>query len=370
MEVDTGNYPSLAQETGTKRPAKSSAAASRRGKRGAAAAAEKTATTAAPVTPPASEAAPESAPAAATATAATPDPVAESAPQSAPEPEAKAAAAPPPPPPPAAPPPAPPVAAQSRRGDGGERQSGLIAAAVACLVAVVALAVAWSGRSDDTRLQAQLEAADARIAAQVAELRRAGDDNLDAVAMLLESEQEDRRALAGSLALLRLDARAREGGPFLQELRLAVDLMADDPAAREHLSALARSAEQGLPPHDLLRAGFDEAVLAPARPSSAAAFFTSISGSISGSVNRLVASVMPNGHAPAAPDTRLADFARAEVALLAGDLEAAVAAVRPHGETLPQVAQHWLAVAEQRLEGERALAALDELVESALGRFR
>lgn len=365
MEVDTGNYPSLAQETGTKRPAKSSAAASRRGKRGAAAGAEKTATTAAPVTPPASEAAPEPAPAPAAATAATPDPLAESAPQSAPEPEAKAAAAPPPPPPPA-----PPVAAQSRRGDGGERQSGLIAAAVACLVAVVALAVAWSGRSDDTRLQAQLEAADARIAAQVAELRRAGDDNLDAVAMLLESEQEDRRALAGSLALLRLDARAREGGPFLQELRLAVDLMADDPAAREHLSALARSAEQGLPPHDLLRAGFDEAVLAPVRPSSAAAFFTSISGSISGSVNRLVASVMPNGHAPAAPDTRLADFARAEVALLAGDLEAAVAAVRPHGETLPQVAQHWLAVAEQRLEGERALAALDELVESALGRFR
>jgi len=375
MEVDPGSYPSLGREPASAEPAKGSTAQGRRAGKAAAAdtpaaaeskAESKPEAAAAPAGP--AKATPAATPAAAAPEpeAATAEPTSE-APASAPSAAAPVAgrpsgAAPPPPPPP-------PASRPSRRGDGGERQSGLIAAAVAGLVAVVALAVAWSGRGDEARLQAQLQAADARIASQVAELRQAGDDNLDAVALLLESEQEDRRALAGSLALLRLDARARAGGSFLAELQLAVELMADDPAARGHLATLAASAEQGLPPRALLRSAFEEAVLEPARPSSAAALFTSISSSIGGSISGLVARVMPNGRASAEPDTRMADLARAEMALIAEDLEAAVAAVRPHGSALPQ-ARQWLAVAERRLEAERALAALDTVVEEALGRFR
>lgn len=366
MEVDPGSYPSLGRDSASDETAKGSAAKRRRTDKAAAASGP-----AAAASPPAAAAAPEP-----DSAVAEPASEASAAPPEATAPEAAAPEATAPEAAPlaagrssgAAPPPPPPVSRPARRGDGGERQSGLIAAAVAGLVAVVALAVAWSGRGDEARLQAQIQAADARIATQVAELRQAGDDNLDAVALLLESEQEDRRALAGSLALLRLDARARAGGPFLAELQLAVELMADDPSAREHLATLAASAEQGLPPRALLRSAFEEAVLEPARPSSAAALFTSISSSIGGSISGLVARVMPNGRAPAAPDTRFADLARAEMALIADDLEAAVAAVRPHGSALAP-ARQWLAVAERRLEAERALAALDNVVEEVLGRF-
>ncbi len=237
--------------------------------------------------------------------------------------------------------PAPRASAASLSGIAGVigRNRELMAAGVAGLIAIVALGVAWSERRD------------------VAAMRT-----------VIAEQQEDRRALAGGVALLQLVARVRAGGSFREEFTLAADLLADDPVSLGHLTALAPIATQGMPPLDLLQASFRQAVVPSARRTGVAALFSSVAG--------MFERALPGGvgTAVARPDmdeamAGLEGLHKAERAVQAGDLEVAVVAIRPYVDTTPQVGQ-WLAVAEQRLNAQRAVAALDALALEKLGRFR
>ncbi|MGE0254903.1 MAG: hypothetical protein AB7N54_02860 [Alphaproteobacteria bacterium] len=243
----------------------------------------------------------------------------------------------------AAPPSAPAMAAAAQQQGAGAAQgrtmppTALIVAIAAAIVAIVALGFAWFTYSEGMTLTAQVQAQ-------------------------AESDRQARHAVAAGLALQQLGARARAGGPFMQELQLTRELAGDDAASREFLDALAPFAEQGLPSLQLLQASFSRAVLQPARRAIPATVFASFTS--------MIERMLPNGRTEVVvPRAGLEELFEAERAVIAGDLQTAVAAAQPYLDTLPLAGQ-WVAIAEHRLRAEKALADIDALVWQKLGGAR
>lgn len=301
MNVDPATYPSLgSDQAAPEKPAKSTAKAE---------AAPKTADAAPSPAPEPRATAPEPRPAAAQAAPAAP-PVMSGATQ---QPDAKAP--------------------QGRVTP----LAALVVAIAAAIVAIVALGFAWLTYSEGMALTAQMQAQ-------------------------AESDRQARHAVAAGLALQQLGARARAGGPFVQELQLTRELAGDDAASREFLDALAPFADQGLPSLQLLQASFSRAVLQPARRAIPATVFASFTS--------MIERMLPNGRTEVVvPRAGLEELFEAERAVIAGDLQTAVAAAQPYLDTLPLAGQ-WVAIAEHRLRAERALTDIDALVWKKLGGAR
>lgn len=172
------------------------------------------------------------------------------------------------------------------------------------------------------------------------------------------------RALLLAIANLRI---AVEGpAPFTAELAAATALAGDDAKMKKALASLEPVAKTGLPTLAMLADRFDRAV-APAilrapRGQTPAGWWQQIRAR----VERLVVIRRIGPDAPAPRDPTEAAVAKADAALGAGDLAAAVAAIDDLSGDAGKASAPWLAQAKRRVAAEALLTRLwqDEVAKS------
>ncbi|MGE0714194.1 MAG: hypothetical protein AB7P02_02020, partial [Alphaproteobacteria bacterium] len=171
------------------------------------------------------------------------------------------------------------------------------------------------------------------------------------------------RALVAATALRTAVDR---GGAYAAELETARAAVAEDPAAREALDALAAAADKGVPDAGALARRFDAvsaAVVQAARRAESGDW-------IDRTVERVTAVVtVRRVDAPPAGSVD-AQVAMAEKALAARDVAAALEALAPIREAVRRAAPDWLADAEARRRVDTASATLARRVAAILGQDR
>jgi hypothetical protein len=187
-------------------------------------------------------------------------------------------------------------------------------------------------------------------------------DSLSGTVDRLEQQvtgQRDRRTRAATLALTvaQLGAALDAGEPVEPALDGLRALGADDPAVIKAVETLQAAAAANAPSLPALRDSFErianEVVHAEQAPDG-----NSLLDQAAGNLMRLV-TVRPIG-ADVEGDSAAARVARAEAALVAGDLAAAVIEVEALEGAAAQAAAPWLAAARARLAVQAAQAALQE----------
>jgi len=169
------------------------------------------------------------------------------------------------------------------------------------------------------------------------------------------------------IALANLRIAAQGGGPFAAELAAAQTLSGDDVAMKDALLTLGDSARSGLPTTAALAERFDHSV-APAILRSPgddpnAGWWQQMRARLGQLV--VVRRIGPGAASPR--DAAEAAVTKADAALRAGDLAAAVAALDALPGQAAKAAAPWLARARQRLTAETTLATLwrDETARSS-----
>jgi hypothetical protein len=188
-------------------------------------------------------------------------------------------------------------------------------------------------------------------------LREKLEEHERSIEALKAEQQVFLRVIALLDAYDRLKERLYEGRPFLEELERMQSLAGDDAKLTIALEELRPHAPGGIPGLESLRTGFETAArkaLTP-RPEKNASFADKISANISG-----VVSVRRVGDVPGS--TADAIIARAESALVKGDVEAATLEVAALQKNAGAAMQAWLADAKAYLARESALSHLKSAI--------
>jgi hypothetical protein len=160
------------------------------------------------------------------------------------------------------------------------------------------------------------------------------------------------------IALANLRIAAEGAAPFTAELAAAQALAADDAAIKDSLASLGDNAKAGLPTTAALAERFDRsvapAILRSPRDDQNASWWQQMRSRIERLV--VIRRIGPGGALPR--DAAEAAVTKADAALRAGDLAAAVAALDHLPVNAAKAAAPWLARAKQRLTTETTLAAL------------
>lgn len=188
-------------------------------------------------------------------------------------------------------------------------------------------------------------------------------DRLAALEARAGGADENRRESAFMLAVGQLRDAVRSGRPYADALGSLRTIAGDDRDAAAALAALERHAASGVADPATLRARFAAVAtrIATAVSQPREGWFDQTLGRLSGLI-----SVRRTGPAAAAGDGPEAAVARAELALAAGDVNGAVAALDKLTGAAADAAAPWLAGARARIAVDGAVAELDAL---AVGRL-
>jgi hypothetical protein len=197
---------------------------------------------------------------------------------------------------------------------------------------------------------------------QVTKLAATGTTTADGLAKLqtavARANAGERASHAQLLALANLRIAAEGAAPFGAELASMRALAGDNTGLTQRLATLDGAAKTGLPTLAALRERFDRtvapAILRAPRDVSKESWWQQIVARVKRLV--VVRRVAADGAMPR--DATEAAVARAENALEAGDLSAAVKALEPLTGAAAKVAASWTAQAKTRLAAETTLAAL------------
>jgi hypothetical protein len=203
------------------------------------------------------------------------------------------------------------------------------------------------------------------------EQRAALEASVDAMAARVEQVSQsatrhratDARLVATVYAAGQLSAAASRSLPFARELEALRAVAGDDPAVAGHLHSLEAMAARGVPTLDRLRADFGAA----ARDIIRAAALPEEDGWMDETLARLkqIVTVRRTTGEFDGPSPQ-AHIARAQAELVAGDLDAAVAALENLRGPAAMGATDWLADARTRLSLERTISALNSRVAGKL----
>jgi hypothetical protein len=185
-----------------------------------------------------------------------------------------------------------------------------------------------------------------------------GDGLAKLQAAVARANAGERTSQAQLLALANLRIAAEGAGPFAAELAAMRALAGNSNSMTQRLATLDGAAKTGLPTLAALRDRFDR-VVAPAilrapRDVGNESWWQQIVARLERLV--VVRRIAPDGAMPR--DATEAAVTRADSALDAGDLAAAVKALEPLTGAAAKAAAPWLARAKQRLAAEATLAAL------------
>jgi hypothetical protein len=208
----------------------------------------------------------------------------------------------------------------------------------------------------------------AQLEADSLQAKRLADRVREIDAAAVEQRQQAGDTVATALAVNQLHLALRGSGPFAAALNSLQAVAGDDEAVRVAVETLGPLAAAGVPTTEQLRARFPAVASAVARAKAAVAGGGWAERTLN-SITSLVA-IRRTGEAAVAGGGTDAALARAEAALDAGDLAAAVDAVAAIEGPVADAAGRWLADARARLAAEEALAALQGRVTARLGDAR
>lgn len=185
----------------------------------------------------------------------------------------------------------------------------------------------------------------------------------------LESQLQTRAAAARqfvqqSVSAGRLIVTARSGEGYAVQLAALRESARDDAPVLAKLDALQAYARSGVPTQARLRSVFPSVASDIARAVNAAHDDGWVSETVA-ELKRIVTVRRVSGDVP--PDSVDARLMTAERALVAGDLQAAVAALAPYEEVGGPVVVEWLDGARTRLDVDQTIAQLETLLLSRAG---
>jgi hypothetical protein len=185
----------------------------------------------------------------------------------------------------------------------------------------------------------------------------------------LESQMQSRAAAASqfvqqSVSAGRLIVTARSGEGYAVQLAALRETARDDAPVLAKLDALQAYARAGVPTEARLRSAFPSVASDIARAVNAAHNDGWVSETVA-ELKRIVTVRRVSGDVP--PDSVDARLMTAERALVAGDLQAAVAALVPYEEVGGPAVAEWLDGARTRLDVDQTIAQLETLLLSRAG---